>query len=365
MGWAGAVRIVGSDPIPGVVDVTTARAVDRRCVNARIVDVIVRRMFHWPAVLWAILSLTPALSGDQPPKKETGEESFIRIVRNPRGTPTAMETSIAHFDNGKEDDQRVTIDLVSAIHVGDRSYYEKLNQLFSTYDSLLYELVAPEGSTPADRPADAESHPVALMQNGLKDLLALDHQLAVIDYSKPNFVHADMSPDEFAKAMQDRGESFMTLFFRMAVEGMKVQGKNGSASEGEDLRMLMALMSPNRPLALKRILADQFSQLETISAGLDGPSGSAIVTDRNKRALAVLRKTIDAGQRKIGIFYGAAHMADMQKRLIKDFGFRRTSTDWLVAWDMDQKTPPSDFMKRLEKNRKDRGLDKKAPAVRP
>ncbi len=322
-----------------------------------------RRRAVWSLALVALALPASVTCGDKPPKKESGEESFIRIVRSERGTPIAMETSVARFTNGKQDDQRVDVDLVSAIHVGDKKYYERLNEIFQSYDALLYELVAPEGTTPADRPADADSHPVALMQNGLKDLLGLDHQLAIVDYNKPNFVHADMSPDEFAKAMQDRGESFMTLFFRMAIEGMKVQQQNGGPSEGEDLRMLMALMSPNRPLALKRILADQFGQLETISAGLDGPSGSAIVTDRNKRALNVLRKSIDDGKRKVGIFYGAAHMADMQKHLIKDFGLKRTSTEWLVAWDMNQQAPPSEFMKRLEKNRKQRGLDKKKSAA--
>lgn len=322
-----------------------------------------RQRTVWSLALVALSLASNLTWGDKPPKKESGEESFIRIVRSERGTPVAMETSVAHFTNGKQDDKRIDVDLVSAIHVGDKKYYERLNEIFQSYDALLYELVAPEGTTPADRPADADSHPVALMQNGLKDLLNLDHQLAIIDYEKPNFIHADMSPDEFAKAMQDRGESFMTLFFRMAIEGMKVQQQNGGPSEGEDLRMLMALMSPNRPLALKRILADQFSQLETISAGLDGPSGSAIVTDRNKRALHVLRQSIDDGKRKIGIFYGAAHMADMQKHLIKDFGLARTSTEWLVAWDMNQQAPPSEFMKRLEKNRKQRGLDKKKSAV--
>ena len=79
--------------------------------------------------------------------------------------------------------------------------------------------------------------------------------------------------------------------------------------------MLMALMSPNRPLALKRVLSDQFEQLDSISAGLDGPTGSAIVTDRNKKALEVLRRTLENGSRRSVFFYGAAHMADMEKRL--------------------------------------------------
>ena len=33
-----------------------------------------------------------------------------------------------------------------------------------------------------------------LLQNGMKDMLELEHQLQHIDYHKDNFVHADMSP---------------------------------------------------------------------------------------------------------------------------------------------------------------------------
>ena len=36
-----------------------------------------------------------------------------------------------------------------------------------------------------------------------------------IDYKKANFVHADMSPDEMAKSMKDRGESIWTIMLRM------------------------------------------------------------------------------------------------------------------------------------------------------
>lgn len=308
----------------------------------------------------ATVSLSVAFGADKP--KEDEEGSYIRVVRNDKGTPVSMETSIITLSNGKTGDEERTIDLVSAIHVGDRRYYTQLNDLFTQYDALLYELVAPEGSTPADRPTEGGKHPIAAMQDGLKELLALEHQLAIVDYEKDNFVHADMSPEDFEKAMKERGESFMTMFFRMAFEGMKQQSKKGY-SEGEDLRMLMALMSPNRPLALKRILSDQFEQLESISAGLDGPTGSAIVTDRNKKALDVLTKTLDKGSKKVGIFYGAAHMADMEKRLINDFHFKRTSQKWLVAWDMKENKQTSEFMKKLEQNRKKRA--KLQPAATP
>ena len=41
-----------------------------------------------------------------------------------------------------------------------------------------------------------------------------------------------------------------------------------------------------------------------------------------------------AGKRRLGIFYGAGHLPDMEKRLEKDFGLKRQSTTWLTAWDM-------------------------------
>lgn len=318
---------------------------------------------RWARIAFCIcttFSLSSAWGADK--SKEDEEGSYIRVVRNDKGTPVSMETSIITLSNGKTGDEEQTIDLVSAIHVGDRQYYTQLNDLFTQYDALLYELVAPEGATPADRPTDGGKHPIAAMQDGLKELLALEHQLAIVDYEKDNFVHADMSPEDFEKAMKERGESFMTMFFRMAFEGMKQQSKKGY-SEGEDLRMLMALMSPNRPLALKRILSDQFEQLESISAGLDGPAGSAIVTDRNKKALEVLTKTLNKGSKKVGIFYGAAHMADMEKRLINDFHFKRTGQKWLVAWDMKENKQTSEFMKKLEQNRKKRA--KLQPAATP
>jgi hypothetical protein len=56
-------------------------------------------------------------------------------------------------------------------------------------------------------------------------------------------------------------------------------------------------------------------------------------------ALAVLRKQIAAGKRHLGVFYGAGHLPDMEKRLEKDFGLKRQSTLWLTAWDMTGRTP--------------------------
>ena len=58
-----------------------------------------------------------------------------------------------------------------------------------------------------------------------------------------------------------------------------------------------------------------------------------IVGERNRVAFEVLDKQLAAGKKKLAIFYGAAHLPDMEQRLIKR-GFKRTSTKWLKAWWM-------------------------------
>ena len=65
-----------------------------------------------------------------------------------------------------------------------------------------------------------------------------------------------------------------------------------------------------------------------------GDEGSAIITDRNAIALKRLREQIDAGKKKIAIFYGAAHLKEFAQSLQKEFQMEKINTDWIVAWDL-------------------------------
>jgi hypothetical protein len=169
------------------------------------------------------------------------------------------------------------------------------------------------------------------MQSGMKNMLELEHQLNAVDYTAKNFVHADMSPTEFARSMQDRDESFLKMFFRMMGQGMAMQGQEGAMSDTE---LLAALFSKDRALTMKRTFADQFALIGGSIAALEGPEGSTLITERNKKALEVLKKEIDAGKTKLGIFYGAGHLGDMEDRLVRDFGLRRDSEQWVEAWNL-------------------------------
>lgn len=294
-----------------------------------------RQVLATVVAVWAIGSDAGAWA-DKPKEAAPQKPEFIRLTKDPKKQPLALETAVVTCvprDGGKAPS---TVDLVAAVHVVDQGYYEELNRLFTKYDAVLYELVAPPGTRIPKGGGAGSTHPISVFQNAMTRVLDLEFQLRAVDYTKENLVHADLSGEQLADAMRQRGESFWTIFARVMGQAMADQKGYGTA----DVRMLMALFDKNRALALKRVLAEDFLDLEGSIRAIEGPNGSAIIADRNKAALKVLRKQIDAGKHKIAIFYGAGHMADLQERLDTEFGLTPISTRWLAAWNLQGRTPP-------------------------
>jgi len=286
------------------------------------------------AAIWAI-GWAAGVRADKPDATAREKTEFVRLTRDPKKQPLALETAVVTCVPRDCGQTAPTVDLVAAVHVADRTYYEELNRLFTKYDAVLYELVAPPGTRIPKGGGAGSSHPVSVLQNAMTRVLDLEFQLRAVDYTKENLVHADLSGEQLADAMRQRGESFWTIFARVMGHAMADQKGSGTT----DVRMLMALFDKNRALALKRVLAEDFLDLEGSIRAIEGPNGSAIIADRNKAALKVLRKQIDAGNKKLAIFYGAGHMADLQDRLGTEFGLTPISTRWLAAWNLKGRTP--------------------------
>jgi hypothetical protein len=266
-------------------------------------------------------------------KKQVDTGNFIRVRRDAKKNPLAMETSIVHYVPKDKSQATPTVDLVAAFHVGEKKYYDDLNKAFENYDVVLYELVAPLGTRVPKGGAKSDST-LSKVQKFIKDTLQLEFQLDQIDYTKANFVHADMSPDDIAKSMTEKGETWFSIFARVMSYSMAQQAKKGGDDGSTEL--LFALFSKNRPLALKRAVANQLDVDDSLSA-LEGANGSTLISGRNAIALDVLRKQIAAGKKKIAIFYGGGHMPDFDKHLRADFNLTPTDSRWLTAWDLKEK----------------------------
>ena len=268
------------------------------------------------------------------PITETQEPKVLRLKIDENNTPLALQLANARYVpvSGIPDDMYV--DLISAVHVADKSYYDNLNKLFKNYDVVLYELVAEEGSKVGDKKAGEGKSILSAFQQGMKDVLGLTFQLDEVDYSAKNFVHADISPEDFKKSMDDKGESFFSMFLRMWLVGLQQQATNPNAVN--DVDILMALFSGNRERDLKVIAAKQFIEMDPVMNALEGDKGSTIVTTRNLKALKVLRSEIEKGHKKFAIFYGAAHMPEMAKVMMKEFKLKEGQVNWVDAWDLTQ-----------------------------
>lgn len=279
----------------------------------------------------------PAKTGKERAEGEKLGHDWVRMKLDDKGEAAAMQTAVVRYasKNAKNVGEKpVEVDLIGAVHVGDIAYYRQLNERFKQYDALLYELVAPEGTVVQRGRGTSNAHPVGAMQNAIKNLLELDHQLEYVDYTPANFVHADMSPDEFAKSMEDRNESFLQMYFRLMGQAIAHQSELAGDDGNSDLDLFSALFAKDRPRRLKIVLAKQLSEMESLMVSFGGDQGSAIISERNKKALGVLKNELASGKKRVGIFYGAGHLNDMDARLRKDFDLEPVSITWLTAWDL-------------------------------
>ena len=298
--------------------------------------------FPAAAALLALLATVAGRADGVAPEPDRGPAppEFLRLVRDDEGTPVSLDTAIVEYREPAADARAgrrapLQVDLVAAVHVGGASYYETLDRLFADYDVVLYELVAPPNAR-VPRPGRKPAGAIGSAQQSLRQLLGLEFQLESIDYAAPNFVHADLSPKQFDAAMAKRGESWWTMFMKLMRESMARADRGaggGDVSVGELFGILFG-SGPERQVRLRRIMAEQFTDMDVLTAAFGGDEGSTLITDRNTAALDVLADEIAKGRRRIAIFYGAAHMEDFHERLAKDFGLQPGEPVWLEAWDL-------------------------------
>jgi hypothetical protein len=294
-----------------------------------------------------ILAALPC-RGAEPDTQPSVPDSFMRFVDDDHGGGSLQTADVA-FRNPAG----VVVHLIGAVHIGEKAYYDGLNRDFKGYDAVLYELVNSKNAAPP-APGDAEKsvNPISEFQIFLKKFLDLDFQLDDIDYTAPNFVHADMDKETFEKMQEERGESFEQIMLRQLIKAFTdppaTQPAAGADDDSDD-DLISMLTHPDGERQMKVVIARQLGQMDLSAMGLDGPGGSVIVAERNKAALKVLSDSMAAGKKNLAIFYGAAHMPDMTKRL-EAMGFSPVSTRWNLAWDLTIRANQPSMMEKLMRN---------------
>jgi hypothetical protein len=304
-------------------------------------------------------------------EEKASARDYVRFVGdNIRGK---LETAVVTMKNAAG----IQVELIGAVHIADGTYYKTLTKLFEGYETLLFELVdgqslkqsvegqptskktvgtsaavppnspKPKPSPPAEFRAEEgeeEDHNIAdgkdanpafgilrLMMQGLGSYLRLEYQTDGIDYHAKNFVHADVSMDEFLRLQEEKGESFATIFQKAIEAEFKRSADARKDQEPTGGQLLLALLGDSS--GIKIAMARMLGKAEDLSEDLGFGPDSVIVGERNRVALEIFDRQVKAGRKNMGIFYGAAHLSDMENRLEKR-GYRRTGERWVTAWDI-------------------------------
>jgi len=267
-----------------------------------------------------------------PVQAESLQQVFFRVVHEesmPERASSALQVAVSDYrlSNG------ALVSLVSAVHIGDKEYYQKLNELFRSYDIVLYELVGPPGATPV--PGAQRGGLVNVLQEGFARFLFASLQLDEIDYSLPNFVHADVSLEDFQREAKSRGENFSVLLGKVMLNlllASTVQQMDSVTFSAPEVIALYLDVSARRLFFAESLV----HYTKTFSSTSLSPIEYYLLDFRNARVLRVLRDVLRSQPRpeRIAIFYGAAHMADIERRLLHEFGGRLVETRWITAWQL-------------------------------
>jgi hypothetical protein len=307
--------------------------------------------FAWS--VFALLLASPAQDKQQPTDaKDKTPSDFARFVTVGEGGH--FDTAITTYRN----DAGAEVKLFAAVHIADAALYAALQQRFTQCEALLYELVGPEDYRPVKGEGGTGSF-ISMLQTGLKNGLELEFQLDAIDYTAPNFVHADMTPEEFRDSMEERGETLFGMLLKVGLQGARMSEDGQNSPFAVDL--VKAFRNGEGRHRLRVALASQLEQMEALVAG---GKGSTLLEGRNEKCLAVLDRELAAGKKKIGVYYGAAHLTHMEQRLLEK-GFHKVDHEWLQAWDCTPRPDPKVDHELWAQRRKARAdLDQLAGAAK-
>lgn len=271
----------------------------------------------------SFLLLAPGSSADE------AKDGFIRVEEDDKAA--RLQTAVTRYEK-----DGASVELVGAVHIADKAYYEKLNERFRRYDAVLFEMIGGERLTqkkeePEETKAEKKQDLSALhsIYDMVAKFLKLTGQMENVDYTAGNFVHADLTYDEFARMQKERGESLLGFALKAGKDAPE------PAKQPDAAKLLAAMLSGKSNL-VKLEIVHTLGQGDDQIAAFAGQS--VIISDRNQRCVEVVNREISAGKRKLGVFYGAAHFPDMEKRL-EELGFKRVKQEWLTAWDISKEEP--------------------------
>ena len=312
---------------------------------------------------------------------EAAEPTYLR-ARDADGGGRVLEVACRTLSGGEKGATKVT--LVGACHLGEAAYYQAIQKRLDAADLVLFEGVGMENGPP--RPGEVEkASGVSDLQTSLARSMGLVFQLEAVRYDRLHFRNSDVTPEELVAALRGGaphvggkkpsdserkeragGEPNARADVELAGGTAKdaAGGKPSSTSDSESQAFLQALSGDSIVLSIASKALKFFGRnpqfralmklavVEMLGA-IEGDVGRLVekqnpgmkrlmrvlLEKRNAVVFRDLRKILakkDAPSHVV-LFYGAAHMMDLEERITNKLGFRFVGEEWLPAFGVNPK----------------------------
>jgi hypothetical protein len=248
--------------------------------------------------------------------------NFVRFTEDGHGGGK-MQAALASYVNA----DGIQVDLLSTMHIGESSFFRDLSKRLPRYDAVLYELVAHRGE-------EATEEGVNDQQRVLAHDCGLENQGPHMNYDRKNFVHADLDLEDIEKMEIAQHGTFKGALG----EGPGIKAAKNQEDTAGDPKIFSDTQAARTatPAERIRLLRRANSRLMAITSqppdGATYPPGmQVLVGARNDKVIKVLAQQMAEGKKTLAVFYGAAHMVDLEHRLFQ-MGFKRQSVVWQTAW---------------------------------
>ncbi|MDR2513101.1 MAG: hypothetical protein LBD01_04850 [Puniceicoccales bacterium] len=310
-----------------------------------------------------ICTLIPFAALAAPDKPTPHVGSYMRFVQNDTDN-FSLELAVRTFIPQDNKHSRVT--LISAIHIGSKEYYTKLQHILDSQKLLFFEGVGNHHKSRKKlsslktlktnkKEEDGNASPVLREEeNEEKDLYTfiatasgLHTQTKCIKYDREHFKNADMSMSQMREILHSE-RKLGGKRAREATEALALLKEFETALSGSGglsmffVRGMLYTMKDNpalRTLFLFNLAtADDEQRPPAFLSGMTR-LWHLILHDRNKVAMTFLKKELDSESpaQEIGIFYGAAHMRGMEEILVHEMNYKLVETKWLTAYQLHPK----------------------------
>jgi hypothetical protein len=193
----------------------------------------------------------------------------------------------------------------------------------------------PPAKRAAGKPAPATRKGI---QQELADALGLVYQGDAIDTSRPRWRSSDMGIDELKERLDAAGADPSQLFKLL----------DGSSFDARMARAFLTVAgkTPKFAAMMKMIVVEALGSSAGDVGGLPGGSEAGtkammrvIIEDRNEVVLADLKRVLagTSPPKVVAVFYGAAHMKDLERRIVEGIGYRPGESTWAEAIRVDPK----------------------------